>query len=232
MRNPLIFALFTFSLFATSVALHADTLDGALNRLDRAGSQFKGMEAKFKYVKHTAIVNEDSLSNGTIRIKKINRSSGPADILGLLDFVAPDKKTVELNGKTVQIYLPNIKTVQEVDLGKHKVLVEQFFLFGFGTSRSDLERAYGVSYGGAETIDGDATTRLVLISKNPEVTRQLSRFELWISDKTGLPVQQKFYEPSGDYNVFTYSDMKTPNLPDSALKLKLPSNVKKETLNK
>jgi len=64
------------------------------------------------------------------------------------------------------------------------------------------------------------------------VTRQLSRFELWISDKTGLPVQQKFYEPSGDYNVFTYSDMKTPNLPDSALKLKLPSNVKKETLNK
>jgi outer membrane lipoprotein-sorting protein len=232
MRSLFIFGLSMVVATGAAVALRADTLDGALNRLDHAGNQFKGMEARFRYVKHTAIVNEDSASNGTIKIKKIKHPSGPGDILGLLDFVAPDKKTVELSGKTVRIYLPNIKTVQEVDLGKHKVLVEQFFLFGFGTSRSDLEHAYGVSYGGAETVDGEATTRLVLVSKNPEVTRQLSKFELWLSDKTGLPVQQKFYEPSGDYNVFTYSEMKTSNPPDSALKLKLPANVRKETLNR
>ena len=150
----------------------------------------------------------------------------------LLDFKAPDEKTVVLNGKTVDIYLPNIKTVQEVDLGKHKVWVEQFFLFGFGTSRSDLERQYSVSFGGPETINGDATTRLELVSKNPEVLRQLSKFELWVSDKTGEPVQQKFYEPSGDYNVFTYSHMNiNPNLPDSELE-KHPKGYKKEMLNK
>src|SRR5579872_7346734 len=181
MRIGFIFSLLT-SLLLTSVS--GQTLDGALNRLDHAGSQFKGMMASFKQVKHTAIVNEDSPSSGTIKIKKIKRNPPPDDILGLLDFEAPDKKVVALNGKTVDIYLPNIKTVQEIDLGKHKVWVEQFFLFGFGTSRSDLEAAYNVSYGGPETINGEATTRLVMVSKNAEVTRQLSKFELWVSDKT------------------------------------------------
>jgi outer membrane lipoprotein-sorting protein len=228
MRIGLIFCLLTVLLTCSlSTCVLADTLDGTLNRLDRSGSQFKGMTANFHYVKHTAIVNENSPSDGTIKIKK----KPPNDILGLLDFVSPDKKTVVLNGKSVDIYLPNIKTVQKVDLGKHKVLVEQFFLFGFGTSRSDLEHAYSVSLGGPETVSGDATTRLELVSKNPEVSRQLSKFELWISDKTGLPVQQKFYEPSGDYNVFTYSHMETPNLKDSDLKAPY-KGFKEEILNK
>lgn len=225
MRIGLVLGLFTSLL---SISASADTLDGALNRLDRAGSQFKGMTAQFVNVKHTAIVNEDSPSEGSIKIKK----KPPSDILGLLEFVKPDKRTVVLNGKTVDVYLPNIKTVQEVDLGKHKVWVEQFFLFGFGTSKSDLQANYNVSYGGPETLNGEATTRLVLTSRKPEVSRQLSKFELWISDKTGQPVQQKFYEPSGDYNVFTYSEMKiNPNLPDSELE-KHPKGYKKEMLNK
>jgi outer membrane lipoprotein-sorting protein len=225
MRIGFIFSLL-ISLSLTSVS--ADTLDEALNRLDRAGSQFRGMSAKFTQVKYTAIVDEPSKSKGEIKIKK----RPPNDILGLLEFKEPDEKTVVLNGKTVDIYLPNIKTVQEVDLGKHKVWVEQFFLFGFGTSRSDLEHQYSVSYGGPESINGEATTRLQLVSKNAEVLRQLSKFELWVSDKTGEPVQQKFYEPSGDYNMFTYSDMKiNPNLPDSDLE-KHPKGYKKEMLNK
>jgi outer membrane lipoprotein-sorting protein len=218
-------------LLAAAISLHADTLDGALNRLDKAGSQFKGMSDDFVYVKYTAIVDEKSNSEGSIKIKR----SKQGDLAGLLDFTKPDKKLVAMSGQTVEIYLPNMKTVQVVDLGKHKVLLEQFFLFGFGTSRRDLEAAYSVSYGGPESVNGEATTRLVLISKSPEVKKQLSKFELWVSDKTGYPLQQKFYEPSGDYNVFTYSaDMKiTNNLSDSSLRLpKLPGNVKREMINK
>ena len=71
-----IFSLLT-SLSLTSVS--ADTLDEALNRLDRAGSQFKGMSAKFTQVKYTAIVDEPSKSKGEIKIKK----RPPNDILGI-----------------------------------------------------------------------------------------------------------------------------------------------------
>jgi len=231
MRIGFIVCLFTSLL---SISAVADTLDGTLNHIDRTGSQFKGMTARFVYSKYTAIVQVKSDSTGSIKLKKTPSN----EILGLIDFENPDRKVVALKGKTVEIYLPNIKTLQKADLGKHKGLVEQFILFGFGTSRSDLERAYSVTYGGPESVGGEATTRLVLVSKKPEVVQQMPKFELWISDKTGLPVQQKFYEPvppgatTGDYNVFTYSDMKSTNLKDSDLDLKHPKDIKTEILNK
>jgi len=47
--------------------------------------------------------------------------------------------------------------------------------------------------------------------------------------ENGYPIQQKFYQPAGDYMVFTYSGIKiNPDLADSALKLHLPKNVKRE----
>ena len=42
-------------------------------------------------------------------------------------------------------------------------------------------------------------------------------------------MQQKFHEPSGDYRLATYSEVKwNQGFPDSALALKLPKNVKRE----
>lgn len=220
MRSTLIFFLLT-----CLPAPGAETLDSVLNRLDKAGRQFKGMDAKFVYLKHTDIVNDNSEASGKIKIKKDGNK-----IQGLLNFETPvtDKKDVELNGDTVRIYLPNANTVQKYDLASHKGLVEQFFLFGFGTNRSDLEKAYNVSLGGPETINGEDATRLVMTSKKPDIAKQLSQFELWIS-KTGEPVRQKFTEPSGDFHVFTYSDMHL-QVP-SNLELKLPKNVRLEKTN-
>jgi outer membrane lipoprotein-sorting protein len=228
MRIEFILAL-SVALLGMGVPLHGDTLDGVLNHLDKAGSQFTAMSAQFENVKHTALVNEDSTATGAIRLKRPKRGV----FLAFLDYVAPDKKLVALNDQMLDIYLPIMKTDQGCDLGKHKDLLQQFFLFGFGTTRRDLEGSYNVSYGGPETVNGEAATRLVLTSKNPDIAKHLSKFELWISDKTGEPVRQKFYEPSGDYNVFTYSDMKiNPNLPDSSFKLHLKGDVKKENICK
>lgn len=229
-------AALTISLFAASFAssLHASSLDDVLGRMDKAGATFKGLAANISYTKHTALVNMDSTSVGTIKIKRPR----PHEMKMLVDYTSPDRKTVWFEEHTVDIYLPNMKVVQEYDVGKNKDLLEQFFLVGFGTSKRDLSEAYTISYGGPEAINGEPATRIVLVSKNPEVNKKLSKFELWISDKTGEPVQQKFYEPApgggvGDYNVFIYSNMKiNPDLPDSALKPQLPKNVKKEYPNK
>jgi len=217
------------SVLSLTPGLRAGSLDDVLNKMDRAGSQFKGLTASVSYTKHTALVNIDSTSNGTIKIKRPK----PHEMRMLVDYTEPDKKTVWFADHTVDIYLPNIRTVQEYDVGKNKDLLEQFFLVGFGTSRRDLSAAYNISYSGSQPINSDPATRIALVSKNSEVSKRLTKFELWISDKTGQPVQQKFYEPSGDYNVFTYSNMKiNPELPDSALKPQLPKGVKKEYPNK
>lgn len=224
-------AAFTFFLFslALTTALCADTLDEVLNTMDHAGSQFKGMTANLSYTKHTAIINVDSVSTGTIKIKRPQ----PHQMRMLVDYTAPDKRTVWFEGQTLDILLPNIKTVQEYNLGKNKNLIEQFFLTGFGTSRRDLSDAYNISLSGTDVVNGESVTRITMTSKNPEVQKRLTRFELWISGKTGQPVQQKFYEPSGDFNVFTYTNMKiNPDLPDAALKPRIPKDYKKEYPNK
>jgi outer membrane lipoprotein-sorting protein len=208
-------------------ALGAETLDSALTHLDKAGGQFKGMDAKFAYLKHTAVVNDNSEATGKIKIKKDGKK-----IQALLNFETPvtDKKDVELNNDTVRIFLPNANTLQKYNLAEHKGLVEQFILFGFGTSRRDLETNYNVFLGGQETINGEEATRLVMTSKNQDMAKQLTQFELWISNKTGEPVRQKFTEPSGDFHVFTYSDMHLQVPRD--LTLKLPKNVRPEKTNK
>jgi outer membrane lipoprotein-sorting protein len=81
---------------------------------------------------------------------------------------------------------------------------------------------------GPETLDGKPAERLELIPKSKAVLEHLKKFELWISD-SGYPIQQKFYLPGSDYMLMTYSYMKiNPDLPDTALKLHVPKNVKRE----
>jgi outer membrane lipoprotein-sorting protein len=78
-------------------------------------------------------------------------------------------------------------------------------------------------------IAGQRTTRLELTPKTPEVLQHLSKVDLWLSDATGYPVQQKFHLPGGDYRMVTYTNVKiNPDLADSALKLQVPRGVKRE----
>ena len=55
--------------------------------------------------------------------------------------------------------------------------------------------------------------------------------ELWIPEQgEPYPVREKISQPSGDYRLVTYSELKInpPNLKADALRLKLPSGVKTE----
>jgi len=202
----------------------AAVLDAVLAHIDRAGAEFRSMSSNVRRVSHTAVVNEDSTDSGAMLLKRPK----PHDIRMLVDLTQPDPKTVAFQGHKLEIYYPKINTVQEFDVGQQRALLDQFFLIGFGTSRADLEQAYKIGLLGPDPVDGQPAERLELIPKSKEVLQHLIKFELWISDK-GYPVQQKFYQPGGDFMLVTYSDMKiNPPLSDSELKLHLPKNVKRE----
>ena len=53
----------------------------------------------------------------------------------LVTFLKPDQKTVQLQGHTLDIYLPSSQSEEEYSLGKNSALIEQFLLLGFGTTR-------------------------------------------------------------------------------------------------
>ena len=207
-------------------AAASDQVDDILTKLDHSAATFKSMSASLKQTAHTAVINEDQVESGTIRMKR----SGPGNTRMLVDFTQPDAKTVQLEGQTLDIYLPNSKIVQEYSLGKNSALLEQFLLLGFGTTRKDLAAANDIQFGGQEVISGQPAVRLVLTPKSKDVLQHVQKIELWLMPATAYPIQHKIYEPGGDYHLFQFSDLKmNPNLPESTLKLNLPKGVKKET---
>ncbi len=199
------------------------SLPAVFSRMDAAAVKFKGLKADMRKLAHTEVINEDSVDTGTIVV----RVPKPHDLRMLIDFQQPDPKKVAIAGTKVQIYYPKTEIVQEIDLGKnHRGQVEQFLLLGFGSRSKDLLAAYTVKLVGAETVAGESTTRIELVPKSKELLAQFPKFELWISDRTGISVQQKMYQPGGDYSLATYTQMQlNVNIPEAAVKLTLPKGV-------
>jgi outer membrane lipoprotein-sorting protein len=208
-----------------AIPLSAQSLDAIYARLDKSAQQFKAVSANIRRDTHTAVVNEDAIETGIIRVKR--EKSGTRM---LIDFTTPDKKTVAFDGDTGSVYYPKIKTVQVYNVGEKRNLVDQILLLGFGATSDELKAAYDVSWVGVETIEGKSASHIQLIPRSPEVLRRIKKAELWIADSNGTPLQQRFVtSASGDFMLVTYTDIKlNPALPDSALKLSYPKDARIE----
>lgn len=212
---------------STWAAAPDNGLQDLLGRMDQAASSFQSMSAQVKYVTHTAVLNDNSEEAGTVLMKKLR----PGLMQGLTDFTSPDRRTVSIEQRKIQVYYPKIKTVQVFDLGKHGEQLDQFLMMGFGTSGTELARDYAMKVVGSDTVMGQKTTKVELVPKTSEAREYIQKVELWIPDRPNppYPSQEKIYEKSGDFRLVNYSDMKINQpLKADALKLKLPAGVKTE----
>jgi outer membrane lipoprotein-sorting protein len=119
--------------------------------------------------------------------------------------------------------------VQDYDVGKNSDVLNQFLLLGFGSSGKELAQSYEISAAGTENVAGVETTKLLLLPKSPGVKERLSKIEMWIPANAAYPIQQQFYEPSGNYRQVTYSNVKLNPSIKGNLELKLPSGVKRRS---
>lgn len=209
----------------TLCSARAATLEETFAGMDREASRFKGVKADLVHVHHTAVINDNDEESGTFLMQRAKSN----EIRVLFDINKPDPKQYYFDGRQVEQYLPRVQTVQIYEAGKYKSLVQQFLVLGFGTTSKELLSHYKVSLGGPETIGNEKATRLELVPKSPDQAVHLTKVDLWISDTQGVPVQQKFYQQGGDYNLFTYTNlMINPNFADSAVTLNVPKSVKRE----
>jgi outer membrane lipoprotein-sorting protein len=213
------------ALLMLASSLGAQSLDAVYARLDKSAQQFKSVSADLKRDVHTAVVNDDTIETGTIKVKR--EKSGTRM---LIDFTAPDRKTVAFDGATVSVYLPNVKTVQIYNVGDKRGLIDKLLLLGFGATSDELRADYDVTLVGVEPIDGKPTNHIQLIPKAKDVLMRLKKADLWISDATGTPVQQRFVtSASGDFMLVTYGDAKLNTvISDGSLKLTYPKGVHTE----
>lgn len=204
-------------------SLPAEPLADVLTRMDKAAEEFRSYSAKMKRFQYTAVLSETSEMDGEVRLKKIKGGTA-----GVVEFMQPEKRTVFVNGKTIQVFYPKAKTVEIYDATKYTSNMDQILLLGFGTSSADLRKSYTITDGGAQKLNGTETTRIDLAPKSAELQKLITKIEMWIPSGSATPVQVKFSEPSKNYELVQYSDTKlNPPLPDSAFEERLPAGVKK-----
>ncbi len=218
MKSPVALLLFSSLVWAQP------GLEQVLARMDREAPLFRGITGRFERVMHTAIINDNSLDGGAISMLRKSK-----ELRVLLEFNKPEPRFIAFSSRSAEVFNPKINTVQIFDLGKQKSLVEQFLLLGFGASGKELARAYNIKYMGEENVGTLKASRLELIPKSDKVREHYTKIELWIAADAGHPIQQKLFEPSGNYMRMTYSAIKLNPVIDSAqLQIKLPADVKRE----
>jgi outer membrane lipoprotein-sorting protein len=212
--------------FLAVAPLAAGSLDDALARLDRSAASFRGLTASIKKVSYTALIKESSEESGRITLYRAK----PRDLRMLVEFTEPAQRAVAFQNHKAQVYSPRLQLVQDYDFGKQAALVDQFLLLGFGTSSTELRRNYDIRYGAEETLRGVRADRLEFTPKSGEAQKQVKLVEIWVSHEDGIVVQQKIHQPSRDYVLISYSDIKlNPKMTASSVVLKLPKGVKRES---
>jgi outer membrane lipoprotein-sorting protein len=206
-------------LFAQGSAQGAWTLADILRQIDRGAQEFQSLTADVERTKVTVVVNDHSTESGQIRMRR--------DAKMRIDLTTPDPRTILRTGDRLYIYNPKIRRVEEYDLGRHRALLDQFVLLGFGTSANNLRNSYLITIEAEETLGSQKVLRLQLIPKDDEVRQEISRIDLWLDEATWIPAQQKFYETgSGDYFIIRYTNV-VRNVPiaDSRFRPDWPSGV-------
>jgi hypothetical protein len=197
-------------------------------RMDKAASEFKAMTANVTWVTHTDVLNEDSTETGAVKMKKMQAG----EVQGLVEFMKPDQKWVHLEKPSLQIYYPKTKIREVWDLGEQADQLYQFVMIGFGTSGTALAKDYDMKVLGTDTPKGQSNPaiHLQLKPKAAKVREYVTMLELWIPEQGDpYPVEEKVSEPSGNYRLVIYSDLKiNPPLQADALQLKLPAGVRTE----
>jgi outer membrane lipoprotein-sorting protein len=208
-----------------AIGIKADSLESILARMDAASPGFHGATADLTMLTFTAILSDQTVEKGTLQMQRLKNG----DTRAIIAFPGTsDARTIAFFGHTVRIYYPNTKAYQDYDVGKNASVMNQYLLLGFGSSGKQLEQSYNISLGASENVAGKDTTKLVLVPKDTKVLEHLTRAELWIPADGPNPLQQQFYEPTGNYRRVTYSNM-TLNPPiQGTLELKLPSDARRQ----
>lgn len=199
-------------------------LEPVLASMDKASAAFKTVQCNFQWDQYTKVVNDTDTQNGAIYFR---HTGGGVEMAAHIE--KPDVKIVVFSDGLVRIYQPKIDTETQINANKNRGQFESFLVLGFGGRGHDLDKSFEVQFAGNEQVDGVNTAKLVLTPKDTNVKNMFNSIILWIDPTRGVSVQQKFVQPSGDYRLAKYSDIRSnQKLPDNAFKIPTTRKTKVE----
>ncbi len=197
----------------------AGTADTVFARIDQAAKSFKGMTANLTYTEHTALINSDEVNKGVAKFLRVKGNSMRA-------LITWDNGSggLEYNGKEGKQYNAKTRTVDVVNLAGKQTAVNKYLALGVGATSAELKAEYDVTYLGEESAGGETTYHLKLVPKTHDPASSLKQADLWYG-ANGIVVQQKISRPSGDYQVFLYTNINVGPIPEKEMELQVPKGV-------
>ena len=197
-----------------------------LSRMNDSAKRLKSLTSNLEYTTVTVLVDDKSTQYGELFFRKDKRTEI------LIKFEKPDPKVILFKRNKAEVYNPKINQIQEYDVEPRSELVQQFLLLGFGTEVAELKKSYDLRLVGEEEIQDDTAAVVELTPLRKDIAGQLTKVELWISEDSWLPVQQKFFQPGGDYLVARYSGTKVNReLPASTFQIEVAAGAKRVRMN-
>ena len=192
-----------------------------LHQLDYEARTFRTLSAQVERTKVTVVVNDRSTESGMMYVLRDGKMR--------LNLLKPDPRTILRDGSHLYVFNPLIRQVDEYDLAKHRELVDQFLLLGFGTPAKALEKAYHISLVGEEQLDDRKTVLLELTPKSKQMRNQIAKIQLWLDESSWLPVKQKFLEAgTQDYFVIRYANIvRNARISSALFKPRWPKGTRK-----
>ncbi|MDE2927063.1 MAG: outer membrane lipoprotein carrier protein LolA [Acidobacteriota bacterium] len=224
-RISLLFLLLGFFTGLPSGAMEtvpaAPGLESVLEKMDRRGGNLQSMSARIIQKKWTDILEEfDEEERGEFHFLRENEA-----IRLRRDITEPGVSTLLINDGKGIFYQPLLKQANRYDLGARKDRAE-FLLLGFTSKKEALRDAYSIRWLGPEMVGGRETYALELTPRSGKVSAFFSRIVLWVDGRLWVPIQQKLVEPTRDYLLIRFEDVRLNlDLPASRFELELPSDV-------
>jgi outer membrane lipoprotein-sorting protein len=197
-------------------------LKNLLAQMNSAAKTFQTAQADFHWDSYQRVVDETEAQQGQMYLRRTGKGMDAA-----LRVTSPDLKQVVFKDCILSFYQIKIDQVTKHNACDNRAHVESFMSLGFGASGDDLEKKYQVTMEGWETLQGVKTAKLDLVPKEEKLKGSLSKIILWVDPARSLAIQQQFLEPSGDFRLAKYSNIKVNGkIPDDAFKLKTTSKTK------
>ncbi len=190
--------------------------------MDASAAQFSSAQANLRREQYQKVVNESDVQEGKVYFRRNGKN-----LQMMADIHQPAERQVLYSNGKVQLFEPKLDRVTVYSPGKSRSDVESFVVLGFGGGGHELLKTFDVKYAGSEDLNGVETDKLELIPKSDRLRGMFESVVLWIDPKLGVSVQQKFFQPEGDYNLTQYSDIHiNEKVPNDVFKLKTNGKTK------
>lgn len=196
-------------------------LKAILSDMDKAAAKFRTVQADFEWDQYTRVVEQHDIQKGRIYFRRTKHGIDAA-----IRVTSPDTKQVVFKDGKLMLYQPHIDQVTEYQANANRAEVESFMSLGFGASGKDLAGNFEIKLEGWETVDGVKTAKLDLTPRQEKVRSSVSRVLLWMDPLQDISLKQQFFEPSGDYRLTHYTNIRLNHkISDDVFRLKTTSRT-------